>query len=518
MPEIEFPVPTLGERNDLADHELPIGALRQCQNMLRSEKGRLAIRPGHVVLTATNPTDRVMGIAGFATASAANKQIAGTLTKVWQYDGSVWADITGTAFTGASTDHIRTAVMSVSGTYKIVVMNGKDAPKIWDGAAATCSALGGSPGVFIDGAIAANRMLGLVSPETIWVSDFNNPEVWPSGNGFRVRLVDSGDLMIGMGRLTRTSAGIIGDESQWVARAQSGSSPFRFDKISERSGPLSCACIVRGGESLLYWLAKDHNVYRFDGVQCVGIGWAMKPYVSATIDPGNEKMAHGVFVDELNKIFWLFPDQTSASAGPNRGIWLDVRTGEMGRLYYPSPITASGRIKTTYGVTWDSLASYTWDNIVATYPTWDSFGLLSAQRKVALGDASGKVYLMGDGDGSDNGTPIDWVAEFPLRAYGGWPSNFVPSTFETFFKKVNNSTTVHTSLGSTDTLMADPAYSAMADIDLITDQRNDLDVSSLGEKRFVSVKHSGSASHGQVEWMGGMFRGESVSIEAGPTG
>ena len=190
----------------------------------------------------------------------------------------------------------------------------------------------------------------------------------------------------------------------------------------------------------------------------------------------------------------------------------------MGRLYYPSPITAMGRIKTTYGITWGDLASFTWDNLAATYPTWDSFGLLSAQRKVALGNAAGQVFLMGDGDGSDNGSPIEWGFELPLRSWAGWASNFVPSTFETFFKQTANSTTLNTSLGYSDTLMSDPAYAVMATVDLATDQRNDLDVSSLGEKRFVSLKHYGSASRGQIEWNGGMFRGEEAKIASGPTG
>lgn len=518
MAEIEFEIPVLGERGDLTDRELPIGALRLCSNMLRSEKGRLTIRPGHTLLTSTNPTDRVMGIAGFSTAAGVTKQVASTLTKVWSYGSSIWNDITGTAFGGANTDHVRSAVMALAGVYNIILMNGFNAPKSWDGAAGTCSALGGSPGIFIDGMVLANRLVGLVAPETVWISDFNNPAVWPTGAGFRVRLVDSGDLMVGVGRLTRMSGAILGEESQWVTRAQSGSSPFRYDQISNRSGPLSCACIVSAGESKLFWLAKDYNVYQFDGVQCIAVGWAMKPYVKDTIDPSNEKMTHGVFVDQLNKIFWLFPDQTSASLGPNRGIFLDVRTGEMGRLYYASPITAMGRVKIAYGITWDGLASYTWDNLAAAYPTWDSFGLLSTQRKVALGNAAGKVFLMGDGDGSDNGSAIDWAFELPLRAYAGWPVNFVPSTFETFFKQATNSTVVNTSVGSTDTLMADPTYLTMATTDLSVDQRNDLDVSSLGEKRFVSLKHYGSASKGQIEWSGGMFRGKGALIESGPTG
>jgi len=135
-----------------------------------------------------------------------------------------------------------------------------------------------------------------------------------------------------------------------------------------------------------------------------------------------------------------------------------------------------------------------------------------------MGDTLGKIHVMSDGDGSDNGAAIDWMFEVPLKAYGGWAANFAPSVFETFFKKAGNPATVQTSVGATDTLMADPSYTGFTAIDINTDQRNDIDISSLGEKRFVSVRHSGSASKGQIDWLGGFFRAEGVDIESGPTG
>jgi hypothetical protein len=364
MPDIktEFLVPTLGERNEIPDNEVPIGALRVCQNMYRNEKGRLVIRPGFgLSSTGTNPGTRIMGLHHFRTASGGEINVAATQTGVWSFTGGSWTDITGNALTGDTHDHVRFTTFGVSGVYKTIIMNGVDATKIWNGSDPTYSDLGGSPGVAIDGAVAANRLMILVAPDLIKISEFNNPEIWPSGGGYNARLIDTGDLLVGLGRLNRTSVGILGEESQWIARAQSSGSPFRFERIAERPGPLSAAVIVVVG-GVIYYLGEDYNVYKFDGQVCVPVGFAMWPYVRDTIDREHRKMSHGTFMEGLNKVFFLFPQ--SGSSSPDRGIYFDVTSGEMGRLVY-SGITASARIRVATGVTWDSLGAFSWSPSVA---------------------------------------------------------------------------------------------------------------------------------------------------------
>ena len=485
--EVEFQVPSLGERNDIADHELPIQGLRNSQNFIRSDKGRLSIRPGYKLLGTTQPGGRIMGVSGFRTAASVDKQVAANTTGVWVYDGTNWTDITlgGSALSGGNTDHVRFTIMGVSGTYKAIITNGVNTPKIWNGAAATYSNLGGTPGVSIVSAVVANRLLLLQSPDIVKVSEFNDPETYPTGSGFTSRLIDSGDLMIGMDRLNRTSAAILGEESQWVARAQSGSNPFRFERIDDKSGPMSCACVVRYGNAV-YWLADDFNCYRFDGVNCQAIGWAMKPYVRSNVSVENKKMSHGCYHDAIGKIFWHFP--AAGTDGPGLGIFLDMRTGEMGRLSYGRLITASGRVRVIISVRWDDLTG-TWEALPDTYPTWDSFGSSASERRTLFGSSAGNVYSSNVGDGSDGGSAIEGIFEVPLKAYSGWSMNTVPDTFETFFRKSANSTTIETAIGYTDTLMNDPVYMPMESFDISTDQRNDIDLTSVGEKRFISLRH-----------------------------
>ena len=513
---IEFPVPALGERNDMPDNEVPIGAMRVCQNMYRNNKGRLQIRPGYKIATAsTNPGGRIMGIHHFRTAVADEIVVAANLTGVWSYAGGAWTDITlgGGALTGTARNHVRFMTFGVSGTYKVVIVNGVDTPKIWNGSAAAYSTLGGSPGIAIDGAVAANRLLILVAPDLIKISDFNNPEVWPSGAGFNVRLIDSGDLLVGMERLNRTSVAIFGEESQWVARAQAGGSPFRFERIAERPGPLSAAAIVGVGGTI-YYLAEDYNIYKFDGSTCAPVGFAMWPFIRESIDVGNRRQAHGMFMEGLNKIFFFFTE--SGATSPGLGVFYDVTTGEMGRLRF-SGITASAHIRIASGVTWDSLTAYTWDSLGTDYPTWDSFGEIDATRGNAVGDTLGNVHIVGKGDGSDNGNPIEAIWETPLKAYGGWAFNFVPESFDTFFRKSNTAITVEPSLGFTNTLMEDPEYVALDDFDLSIDARRSIDLSLVEEKRFVTLRHKVNSPSGQVEWQGGIMVGSEADIAKGPT-
>jgi hypothetical protein len=514
MPSIEFKVPVLGERNDIPDNELPTNALRLCQNMMRSKNGTLDIRPGHERIGDDGPGGRIVGLVRFKTASGTEKIVAANKTGWWHWDGSDWNDISGTALSGDDDDLARFQVFPVSGAFKVIGVNEANSPKIWDGVAATYSDLGGSPPTAIDVSAAANRLLLLASPDNVRISDFNNPEVWPSGGGYSVRLPDVGDEMIGLGAMSRTSVGIFGEQSQYIARAQSGSSPFRFEKVSDQIGPLSKAVTVGVG-GVRWYLGDDGSIYRFDGNPCVEVSRAMQKFVQENLHFSNKRMSHGCYVQPLGKIFFWFPSSTD-NTYPSLGIYFDPITHEMGRLYYPGGVTASASWRFVAGVTWADVAGLTWETVSAVYPLWSSPGGTAILRQL-LGDQNGKVYGVGIGDGSDNGQPIEAKWELPLKSYAGWDKNIHPETFETFFRKTTTTTIFDLSLGYTDTLMDPPAYQAIDSFDISTDQRNDIDLAAVTEKRFITIRLRGVAPQGQVSWQGGLLHGEPTDIERGPT-
>jgi hypothetical protein len=458
-----------------------------------------------------------MGIHFFQTATGTLRMVAGTKTGLWQFDGTDWLDITGTALSGGNTNHVRHSTFFQGGVYNVVETNGVNVPKKWDGAAATYTALGGTPGVSIDSTVLANRLLLLQYPNKIRISDFNGYEVYSTD--LDLLLIDSGDPMIGMQRINRTAVGVIGEKSQWVLRAQSGAFPVRPERISENPGAVSAAAIIKANSTLFY-LAEDFNVYSFDGATPAHpMGWAMLPFVKDNLNGDNRAMTHGIYMEDIHKAFWFFPGQSMGA--PNLGIFLDVLTGEMGRLSFANPITASALVRTARvaPVTWASAgaAGLTWDNVAAVYPTWDSVGGSGASERVnVLGDSAGVIHVTGQGDGSDDGAAIECQFEFPLTSYGGWDKNTVPKVYESFFRKTVNSTIVEPSLGMSETLMSDPIYTPLENFDLAVDQRNDVDLSGTGEHRFISLKHRIIAQKGQVEFLGGLFGGEATDIAAGP--
>src|SRR5262252_10271004 len=132
--QTEFPVPTQGEHNDLPDNELPVTAMRVCQNMVRNERGRLALRPGYGRLGNVSPTDRIMGIGHFRTVGATDKFVTGTFTKLWAYNESAtnWEDKTGTALSGSASDHVSFVSMEVGGSFRTIAMNGINPTQWWD--------------------------------------------------------------------------------------------------------------------------------------------------------------------------------------------------------------------------------------------------------------------------------------------------------------------------------------------------------------------------------------------------
>ena len=511
---IPLEVPDAGERNDIPSHRLPLNALAVCQNMLRSNQGRLIIRPGYKQLASSGPGGRIMGLIYYRTAGLADRTIAVNRTQIWSFSGSAWVNRTNTALAGSTTDEPRFCIFPEGSpiAYNLLICNNQVADQLWNGSTATCADLGGSPPVFADMKVLANRVIGLVRPNTIRISGFNTSSSWPAANV--IILADSGDVMVGMERLNRTTIAVHGDNSQWVLRSQQGSFPVRPEWTSSFPGPISARSIVYFGDKN-YWLAEDGNVYRFDGVQTEPVGYAMKRYVLDNLSYDNRAMSHGTFMSKFESIFWWFPIATSSA--PDIGIFYNVRTGEMGRLKYGSAITASSQWRTVALITWNDLTSYTWANIGTTYPTWDSFGG-AANKSEVLGDSNGQVHMVGFGDGSDNDTAIDTVMEYGLLPAGGLEKNFRPLALETFFRKTTNSTTLQTFIGTTDTLMSDRTLTAAANRDLQTDQRNDINLAGLElTNRFVTARHAVSTTKGGVEFLGALLHGSDAGIATGPT-
>jgi len=514
--QIPVNVPTGGERGDIPDHQLDANYFRELQNMYVNSQGRLILRDGYLPLASSGPGGAIIGLIYFRTSGGSDRTVAANRTGLWSYEASAWVDKTGTTvLTATNSDLARFQVFSTSGNYNVIHVNGKNANQIWDGAASTFSDMGGSPPVAMDVAAAANRVLLLISPDNVRISDFNDPNTYPAT--LTVRLVDRGDRMLGITRMGRLAAAIYGEDSQWIARAQIGSFPFRFELVDEKPGPISKAAVVPDGK-IHYYLGVDGVVYRNDGVNVVPYHRGMQDYVTTNLNFTNREVTHGVLIRRIRHIFWFFP--TGVATDPNGGVYLDLDRRAMGRIAIGS-ITASAQWTIAASTTWDSLSALTWDNIAGTHSTWDSMGGAAEPREV-LGDASGQVHSFGAGTGSDDGTAIVGIWELPLRPWAGPGKNFIPLEFESWFRQQSGATTIEPGARVSDTLMTEPSVTAFTNFDIQTDQRNSINLASAtgaAGNRFVSIRHrvSTTTGGGTVSWLGGILGGESSEAAGGPT-
>ena len=131
------------------------------------------------------------------------------------------------------------------------------------------------------------------------------------------------------------------------------------------------------------------------------------------------------------------------------------------------------------------------------------------------------MHVIGSGEGSDNGVAIEGVFELPLSPWAGPTQNFIPDTFETYFRQTNNATTIEPAIRVTDTLMTDPPIAPLEDFDISIEQRNDVDLTGVVQAdgtKFLTVMHKVTTLKGNVSWLGGILYGNARQTSGGPTG
>jgi hypothetical protein len=323
-------------------------------------------------------------------------------------------------------------------------------------------------------------------------------------------LTDAGDQLVAVHRMGGNTFIAYGEYSEYLCSAQAGRFPFRIDLIDEQPGPVSPAAIVRDG-FIHYYLAEDGNVYRVDTTGVKRVGNALQPWIRENLNYSLRSICHGALLRAYRTIVFFFP--TGASTAPDAGVAFNIDTHDMYRLKFATPVTAATNWRNISVLNWGSLSSFTWNNIGATYNTWASFGG-SAEAKEVVGDKDGQVHVFDQGNGSDNGAAVEATWDLALLSPGGDTQAAHLIGFETFFRKTSNAATVDVLVGTTDTLMDDPTFTAAQTIDLTSDQRNNLDLEGLDlTKRFVTIRHKTVTTVGPIEWLRGVLYAEPFGIE-----
>lgn len=312
MQEIRFqiPIPVDGVRKDLAQNAVPPSALIESQNMIL-RRGRFQPRYGVVAFASNKPSQKVKGVIGYRHSDGTDKLVIGTEAGWWRYNSgtTAWVDISGTAL--AASDHIIFRVFQKDGaTHLLGINNQVSTMKKWDGAAATYSAVGGTPPLAKAMMVLANRVLlfnladngaysGVISPVGYDVSAFND---FDSGWGSVLNglLVDTPGPIVAALEMGDLQGAIYKTDAIVMAIAQAATVPFRFEwRVIGNIGPANSRCVVAIPDGSHVFLAPDGSLNRFDGVSVQSLGYHIQKQILDSCD--------GV-LSQLETTGWLFFD------------------------------------------------------------------------------------------------------------------------------------------------------------------------------------------------------------------
>lgn len=512
MPEgrpIELHPPLGGVRGDLVPYDIPEGYLWRSTNVL-DRYGKIRTRPGLQAAATIGPGARLSGGQTLRTVAGTTHIVAATLTKWYRLNANAWTDISGAfTFTNDADNPTRFAVFPAAGINWLIGVNNTDIPKKWDGTSAALVSVGGTPPIAKDVTVAGNFVVlgnvveaGVRSSSRIRVSDFNNLDLWTQYGP--ADLTDTNDDIVAVRALTRTSFAIYKDKSIWMAWAELGLFPFRFETVEYRPGPVSPSAVVRVGQEH-YYFGTDGRIHRFNGEGAQVVSRPIEAFLQNANLPTafrsvNRARCWGVF-SAVDRTVWFFYPGLLIS-DPVHGISYNVDTGAQYLHVFPFALTAGWEGDDVASLSWSDLTG-TWDAIgPGSYPTWDSFGGTLEQTSF-IGSSLGQVYRQRYG-ASDDGQAVPTIWETPLKPWLGMAQTHHLDGIESFFERIEDGPLVRIDVGASDALAepVDPVYTTLGNHDTNLATRQKFTLPTL-DMRFWSIKFA-AASASPIQWLGGM--------------
>jgi hypothetical protein len=476
--------PSRGYAPSFPQHLVPPDTVVAGRNVLYQPLfGTLTTRPGYVALgSAAFSANKVTGIYSCMTSTGTPQVIAADTTKWWSFDTSYAAtDITGGVNnTGTATDYWRFVFFPQGGVDYIVGTNNVDAVRRWQIGAASYT----SPAAFPkckDVMVLANRVVAVNVIDSgtryqygVKWSSVNDATSWP---GTAIALLDGDDPIVACRPLNRESGLIYRRNSVWKMTAQAGgdATAFRFDLVEVGPGPQTGPGIVTV-EGVDYYHCVDLRVRSCDGIRTQIVGDQINRELVVSLSGG---VAHGVFNNGTQSIWWIFSANDAVVYDPFRQIWQPLQDFPLniysshygyhadlsGNLY---PITYFGGTGRLYQFSF----LYTNDEGVAIPYSWRTPKFSPDTRATYLPDEIENYFFTHAGTSPDSIT---------VKVYG----------FDQPGQLDSAKTTLIT---GTHALTSGPRFQLYPDADLTTTARG----------RYLQVECSGSSLWG-IQWAGGFL-------------
>lgn len=419
--EIPIPIPTLGLIKSVDRESVPPSALAEAENWIYRDR-HFRVRNGLTALGSNTVSGRPTGIIHYDHSDGALRTVLATATGWYNfnYGTRAWTLLTGTALTATTQQQaFRIFHKGTPSVSYLLGVNGKDAPKKWDGNSAGYSDIAGSPPIARAMLILNNQLIlgnltsGVnISPVGVDWSAFGD---FDSGWGAQAtNLRDTPGPIVFGEEMGNEHGALVKTDAAYRAIAQAGTVPFRFDwvKVPKDGGAAANQgkCVI--GDGRLVWLALNATLKVFDLNTVADFGSdSARVHLQDTIDSsliGRSWMSYDSSTSEVLIVY----ASKGGSGDPDTGLIISKN----GSIY---PMRWAGRKFSTGSYARITRATTIGDlkvNIGSIQKTLGELGISSVVRETIAADTNGQaVYFSGN---DDLGSPISGVAETGLASLG----------------------------------------------------------------------------------------------------
>lgn len=358
--------------------------------------------------------DQVTGIFEYRKTTGYSAWIVTTLTKIYKKTGTdaTFVDITGTALSANVDDWADFAVFRDL----LIITNGKDTVRKWDGIAATTSNLAGSPPKARRVCVFQNHVVlshidpyGTPATQKIQWSDLGDAEVWVGGEAGSLSFLDEPTPILDSVPL-RDSLIVYKEDAGYLIDYAG----FPFTMTSRRLftgvGPIASRVIIDVRDAH-YWLSTDNHVYKSTLSGPEPIGQAVRVEIFDNLNYEQKGRAFGFLHNPANEIYFVVP--TGASLFPNKAYICAYLEDKWGSRDLSATAASEKGVRRLNVLTWDSVTS-AWD---AQTVVWDGSTLQIGADMILHGNSSGFVFQHTAGVLDADGVAIDFDIESGMDAY-----------------------------------------------------------------------------------------------------
>lgn len=301
-------IPFSGYYPDLDEHAE--GLITNCTQMIPTARGYKGA-PSPVAAVAALAA-QCRGAAYITLLDNTTRLFAGTQTKIYEYSGSAWTDVSAGSYTGSADSAWR----FIQWGNVTIAANKTDSTQksITSGA---FSALAGAPKALVGDSVGGYVMLGNYNNGTdtqdgVYWSAYQDYSDWtPSistGCGY-LRLYDTPGEIRALKRLGENAV-VYKEQSMYLGVDSKSSTLWGFNLISSDIGALSQEAVV-SIETAHFFLGKN-DIYMYDGSRPVSIGDGIREWFASNLNANYSYRSRGVHDRTNSLIYWFFPSTASA--------------------------------------------------------------------------------------------------------------------------------------------------------------------------------------------------------------